>query len=169
MGKIKVKILKLINLGLILFIKSTIFAMNLSEIKVKEEDKSSFNAEIQLAKIKAYRSKCLNECGLYPVLSDLVQEYDPIEDKWECEQTLQGHTDTVNALCVLPRNKLASASADKTIKIWDLVTSNCERTLRDKENSNDALCVLPGNKLALGFCDSTIKIWDPVTDKYEKT
>src|SRR5579872_1662279 len=110
--KMKISI-KLISLGLILLAKGAIFAMDLLEIKVKEEDKSSFNAEMQLAKIKEYRSKCLNECGLYRDLSNLVQEYDLIEDKWECEQTLQGHTSYVAALCVLPGNKLASGP-DKT-------------------------------------------------------
>src|SRR5579872_6002556 len=101
-------LIKSVSLGLILLAKGTIFVMDLSEVKVKEEDKPSFNVEMQLAKIKAYRSKCLNKCGLYKDLSNLVQEYDPIEDKWEFEQTtLQGHTNTVSALCVLPGNKLA--------------------------------------------------------------
>ena len=45
---------------------------------------------------------------LVQVLNDLIQEYDPIEDKWECKRTLFGHEDSVYALCVLPGNKLAS-------------------------------------------------------------
>src|SRR5579872_5491908 len=115
-------LIKSVSLGLILLAKGIVFAMDLSEVKVKEEDKFSFNAEMQLAKIKAYRNKCLNECGLYRDLSNLVQEYDPIEDKWECEQTLHGCKDWFNALCVLPGNKLASVADDVTIKILDTVT-----------------------------------------------
>ena len=70
---------------------------------------------------------------MYQVLNDLIQEYDPIEDKWECEQTLVGHQRYINALCVLPGNKLASGSNDKTIKIWNIATGKCEQTLLGHE------------------------------------
>ena len=37
--------------------------------------------------------------------------------------TLKGHEDAVRCLAALPGGRLASGSADKAIKIWDLASS----------------------------------------------
>ena len=66
----------------------------------------------------------------------------------------------INALCVLPGNKLASGSADNTIKIWDIVTGKCEQTLEGHQDFVRSICILPKNKLASCSIDKTIKIWD---------
>lgn len=38
--------------------------------------------------------------------------------------TLEGHEDSVSALAVLPDGRLASASHDRTVRVWDLYTGN---------------------------------------------
>src|SRR5690606_7532908 len=44
---------------------------------------------------------------------------------------LQGHTHHVRATCIFPNNKrVASASKDKTLKIWDVETGECLQTLQ---------------------------------------
>ena len=150
--------------ALLLFLTMPFNGIAMSELKEKQEALPSK----LVTKVNAYRSECL-EKYLLRDLSNIVQEYDPIKDKWECETTLKGHTDLVNALCILPGNKLASASCDKTIKIWDLSSGKCETTLQGHQNSVNALCLLPGNKLASGSCDKTIKIWDLTSGKCETT
>ena len=52
----------------------------------------------------------------------------------ECEATLQGHTDGVRHLTLLPGGCLASASYDKTIKIWNPELKN---NLNNNNNTNN--------------------------------
>jgi WD40 repeat protein len=61
---------------------------------------------------------------------------------------LNGHTSTVNSLAVLPDGTLASASTDKTIKIWNTVKGIEIRTLYG--HTNWSLVVLPDGTLASG-------------------
>jgi WD40 repeat protein len=42
-------------------------------------------------------------------------------------KTLNGHTNWIRSLAVLPDNTLASGSYDQTIKIWALNTSHREK------------------------------------------
>jgi WD40 repeat protein len=73
---------------------------------------------------------------------------------------LEGHTDLVTALCVLPDGCLASASRDNTIRQWD-VTSGVEiARLQGQIDLVTALCVLPDGRLASGSEDGTIRLWD---------
>lgn len=65
---------------------------------------------------------------------------------------LQGHSDAINALCVLPDGQLASASSDCTIRIWDTASSGrCERVLCGHSLEVWALCVLHDGLLVRTF------------------
>jgi len=112
------------------------------------------------------------------------------DKKNKCIATLIGHTATVNSMSWSPNNRyLASASHDKTIKIWDsfqlfsrptssesrnygqlcclekknsfLNTYECIATLIGHTNSVESVSWSPdGTKLASASLDHTIKIWD---------
>lgn len=79
-----------------------------------------------------------------------------------CIMTLEGHTDYVRELQVLPTGELASASEDSTIKIWNLQTGSCIKTLQVHTHVF-SLQVLPTGDVACGFFDGTIKIFDVQT------
>lgn len=54
--------------------------------------------------------------------------------KGECEVLLRGHTDETKGLSISPNGmRLASASPDVTIRVWDLSSNICTRVLQRKE------------------------------------
>ena len=94
----------------------------------------------------------------------------------ECIATLVGHTLPVTALVEVssdsqdsksknngqPLLLLASASADRTVRLWDMQRLECVRTLSDHSARITSLVRLGGDDrtlLATGSCDSTVKIW----------
>jgi WD40 repeat protein len=86
-----------------------------------------------------------------------------MSESWSaCLQTLEGHTDRVT--CVAFSNnsiQIASASRDKTIKIWDLSSGACLQTLEG--HTDGATCVAfsqDSTQLASASFSSTVKIWD---------
>jgi WD40 repeat protein len=49
---------------------------------------------------------------------------------FECQSTMNGHSDEVNGVCFSPDGfKLASCSDDRSVKIWNLITRECVSTL----------------------------------------
>ena len=60
---------------------------------------------------------------------------------------------------VLPGGKLASGSADTTVRVWDLATGVCLLSLAHT-SSVSSLAVLPDGKLASGSLDGMVRIWE---------
>ncbi|KAM0451571.1 hypothetical protein ACHAPV_009910 [Trichoderma viride] len=80
-------------------------------------------------------------------------------------QTLEGHQGPVwSVTFLMGGTKLASASDDKTIKIWNAVTGACIQTLT---GHNDAVSFVAsswdGTKLVSASYDNAVKIWDATT------
>jgi NB-ARC domain/WD domain, G-beta repeat/APAF-1 helical domain len=76
---------------------------------------------------------------------------------------LEGHAASVHPLCVLPDGRLASGSADHTIRLWDLTTGTQIGLLEGHSDRVNALCVLPDGRLASSSTDKTIRLWDLTT------
>ena len=76
----------------------------------------------------------------------------------KCLKTLKGHSGHVNFLLKINRNKIASASLDKSIKIWDIITGNCLKSLEGHSSWVNFLVKINGNTIASGSYDNTIKI-----------
>jgi WD40 repeat protein len=75
--------------------------------------------------------------------------------------TFIGHSGSVNSIAISPDGKIiASGSADKTIKIWDLETRTLANTLSGHSASVNAIAIEPdGKSLVSASSDGAIKIW----------
>ncbi|KAF8084739.1 hypothetical protein N665_0704s0004 [Sinapis alba] len=75
---------------------------------------------------------------------------------------LFGHQQLVNHVCFSPNGQwIASASFDKSVKIWDGITGDFITTLRGHVGSVYQICWSPDSRMLLsGSKDSTLKIWD---------
>jgi WD40 repeat protein len=75
---------------------------------------------------------------------------------------LEGHEDVVYAVVWLPQQQaIATASADRTIRIWNPITQRCLATLTGHSGPVLALAVSPDGKwLCSASVDQTIRVWD---------
>jgi WD40 repeat protein len=87
---------------------------------------------------------------------------------WLCTQsdarlTLRGHTGIVWSVAVSPAGDLlATASGDRTVRLWETASGRLQRTLVGHQNFVHAVAFSPdGRLLATGSRDFSVKLWDP--------
>lgn len=73
---------------------------------------------------------------------------------------LDGHSQSVLALATLPDGQLASASRDRTIRLWDVTRRQCMRTWQAHDGAVLCLQPLADGRLASGGADRQIRLWD---------
>jgi WD40 repeat protein len=99
----------------------------------------------------------------------------PLRPHWECYTTLTGHSGLfagINALALDSEGHLlASASDDRSIRLWDLQTRKQPLILRGHTQFAKSVAFHPHLKtiLASGSRDRTIKIWDLQVQKEKYT
>jgi WD40 repeat protein len=84
-------------------------------------------------------------------------------DKWgACLQTLESHSDSVNSVAFShDSTRIASASGDETVKIWDASSGDCLQTLKGHSNSVKSVAFShDSTRIASASDDETVKIWD---------
>jgi WD40 repeat protein len=99
--------------------------------------------------------------------TDYRETSKPNSVPWQTAQpihTLTSHTEAVRAIAISPDSRiLASASFDKTIKIWNLKTGEAIGSLTGRPKLN-AIAISPDGQMIIGGGDdSTIKIWNLAT------
>ncbi len=72
------------------------------------------------------------------------------------------HTDFTMAVCFdAEHNRIVTASADKTIMLWNALTGKHLKTLKGHDASVTCLCVIPAYDLVIsGSTDKKVKIWN---------
>ncbi len=100
-----------------------------------------------------------------PVLREAEEALHRAVQASRLQFTLHGHAAGTWDIAFSPDGKrLATASLDKTAKVWDAATGKELFTLCCHDDTIYALAVSPdGTRLATGSIDKTAKVWDAVT------
>jgi WD40 repeat protein len=87
------------------------------------------------------------------------------------QRTLTGHRDLIMAMAFGPDGKrLATGSADHTIRVWDLEGGGAARVLTGHAGPVLAVAFSPdGRWLASGSADHSVKLWDGTTGQLQRT
>ncbi|KAI9765684.1 MAG: hypothetical protein M1840_007242 [Geoglossum simile] len=89
-----------------------------------------------------------------------------IVEEWSAlMQTLEGHTNWVRVITFSPYSKLvASASDDKTLRVWGTVTGTAKSILKSHTDRIRAIAFSPdGNLVVSASSDDTVRVWDAAT------
>ncbi|KAF2678151.1 hypothetical protein K458DRAFT_395222 [Lentithecium fluviatile CBS 122367] len=87
-----------------------------------------------------------------------------MQDKWSgCLSTLEGHSGLVNSVAFSHDSiRLASASDDNTVKVWDPRSGDCLSTLEGHSGRvNSVAFSHDSTRLASTSNDRTVKVWQP--------
>ena len=73
-----------------------------------------------------------------------------------------GHSDWVRSICITKDDlRLVSCSNDKTIRIWDVHSTECIQTLRGHTDGVRSVCISEdGSQIISGSEDMTVRLWD---------
>ncbi|EFQ98873.1 hypothetical protein MGYG_01888 [Nannizzia gypsea CBS 118893] len=106
-----------------------------------------------------------------------IWDYNPESKTYSATQTLQGHTDWVRDVAwspsILSRSYIASASQDKTVRIWTSDPSNPQEWTSEKLEFDTVVWrvswSLSGNILAVSGGDNKVSLWkEDLKGKWEK-
>ena len=86
-------------------------------------------------------------------------------------RTLDGHTGAVVGCAVAPDGTwIVSASADKTLRIWDVASGETRRTLTGHTDAVWGCAVAPdGTWIVSASEDKTLRIWDAASGETRRT
>ena len=81
-------------------------------------------------------------------------------------RTLRGHSESISRIAWSPDGRIiATPSADKTIRLWDVETGKCLRKLEMQDHELSVSFDQTGCILASGSGNGTIKLWETASGK----
>lgn len=99
------------------------------------------------------------------ILDDMLIKLWNWDKSWLCQQVFEGHTHYVMEVRINPKdnNTFASASLDKTVKVWQLGSATPNFTLEGHDKGVNCVDYYHGGDkpyLISGADDRKVKIWD---------
>ncbi|KAG7424302.1 Vegetative incompatibility protein HET-E-1 [Fusarium oxysporum f. sp. raphani] len=94
-----------------------------------------------------------------------------VQESWDaCLLTLEGHSGWVDSVVFShDSKKVASASSDKTIRIWNAETGECERVLEGHSSYvHSVVFSHDSKKVASASLDKKVRIWNAETGECER-
>ncbi|CAF3998694.1 unnamed protein product, partial [Rotaria magnacalcarata] len=131
----------------------------------------NYNTLERLHQFEAH-SDYIRSIAVHPTQSYILTSSDDMtiklwdwDAKWALKQTFEGHIHYVMHVAINPKdnNTFASASLDRTVKVWQLGSSQPNFTLEGHEKGANCVDYYPGGDkpyLVSGGDDRRIKIWD---------
>ncbi|XP_046850429.1 coatomer subunit beta'-like [Xenia sp. Carnegie-2017] len=117
-------------------------------------------------------SDYLRSIAVHPTQSYILSSSDDMliklwnwDKNWQLQQVFEGHTHYVMQVVINPKdnNQFASASLDRTIKVWQLGSTAPNFTLEGHEKGVNCVDYFHGGEkpyLISGADDKAVKIWD---------
>lgn len=120
---------------------------------------------VSLSDVSIFRSSSLNSKGNLCVEVDGYRDICVKEDSGCVLREGIGHTDDVSDVCFSPDDRfIASASYDKTIRIWNTDTLECIHVLKGHATAVMSVSFSPDGQCVVSTSlDDTIRVWDVST------
>ncbi len=136
----------------------TIKGTNISTAETKSGGDSSYNQSSGLV-IKSLTAGIVFSIFGILLLSSPIWKQEIVEREI---RTFIGHTKSLKAVAFLPNGEEAlSASADHTLKLWNIRTGKEIRTFTGHKDIVSSLSISPDGRTAIsGSHDNTVKLWD---------
>ena len=142
-----------------------VYNYNTSELVVGFEAHQDYIRSIAVHPTQPYVVTCSDDM--------LIKLWD-WERQWDCSMVFEGHSHYVMHVVFNPKdtNTFASASLDRTIKVWNVTSPVCNFTLEGHEKGVNCVDYFTGGDrpyLISGADDKLAKIWDYQTKSCVQT
>ena len=128
---------------------------------------NNLRADPERSILLALQAVSVGSAGGKPVLVEAEEALHRAVQESRLQLTIRGHTAGLYRVAHSPDGKrLATASIDKTAKVWDVASGQELLTLRGHTMDVTGVAFSPdGTRLATSSYDKTAKVWDAVTGK----